>query len=650
MTNLLIFNLLVLPSRATWDYNFHHCLDGASVGSPKPTIVLNAEDVITCRMSLNLPWISFWHNLTIPVSASMVFQKGEGNVGQALQLQLAITSHAHQHAAPLNLSEIKVVFEGGLRPIILHANDVTESTHNPSIQIFNIKLRDSATSTDSSNLLSPTGHMTSMIGQADLTFNPSQTRVFNMTAIPREPGESRIASITLAIEEENFNFLYVITNFDRDMSFWWNEGPWGLYKKRIGKDRDTTACKILPKPPNIQIQLPNIKQHYYTNECVSLTVAVQNNEDDAAEVTMQIRVLGQPDSQLKISWLDDADDTTEFSGVSVETTNHLKSRSVGTLPPAAISEIPLILANTVDALEYDVEISVNYYLVSDPETPISKSISTTLAFVRPFEANYDLVPRIHPDVWPNLFQVDIDSDGDKSDKPDGLQQRWSLSPKIVSFASEPLVIENVSVGLLEVHGGAVCEIGPKKLITPEAAQILPEELRASEFILNVQKTSLEDRRSVTLDLSLDIEWRRSSSPDQDENTTTVTSLAMPRFMIPMGEPRVLASASPSKEHPGLIHLDYTLENPSMHNLTFSLTMDASEHFAFSGSKTRALQLVPLSRHTIRYNVFAFKSGMWIQPHLVVVDTYFNKTLRVLPTEGMRADKKGILVWVDAYDG
>lgn len=592
---------------------------------------------------------SRWPRLTILVSAAMVFQKGEGNVGQALQLQLAITSHAHQHAAPLKLSEVKIVFEGGLRPITLHANDFMEETNNPSSQIYNLKLRDSATSTESSTLLSPTGHMASMIGQADLIFHPSETRVFNMTAIPREPGESRIASITLAIEEENFNFLYVITNHERDMSFWWRDGPRGPYKKRIGKGRDTAACKILPKPPNIQIQLPNIKQHYYTNEHVSLTVAIQNNEDDAAEVAMQIRVLGQSDSPLKVSWSDNAYDTTDFGGVSVETTNHLKSRSVGTLSPAAISEIPVILSNTVDALEYEIEISVNYYLVSDPETPISKLISATLAFVRPFEANYDLVPRIHPDAWPNLFQLDIDSDGEKTDRPDGLQQRWSISPKIVSFASEPLVIETVSVGLLEAHGGVICEIGPERLTTPEAAQILPEEFRASEFILNVQKTSLEDRRSVTLDLSLNIEWRRPSSPDLDQNTTTVTSLAMPRFTIPMGEPRVLASASPSKEHPGLIHLDYTLENPSMHTLTFSLTMDASENFAFSGSKTRALQLAPLSRHRVRYNIFAFKSGIWIQPNLVVVDTYFNKTLRVLSTEGMRADKKGILVWVDAYD-
>lgn len=582
------------------------------------------------------------------MSASLVFQKSEGNVGEPLQLQLAINSHAHQHSAPIKISEVKIVFEGSLRPIKLHAQDIEEEAE-PLSRISSLKLRDSTNSADSSTLLSPTGPMASMIGEADLSVRPAETRVFNMSTIPREPGEARVASITIAIEEEKFNLLHVITNLEQEMSFWWGDGPGGPHKKRIGKGRNTTACKILPKPPNILIRLPNLKKHYYTNERVSLTVAIQNNEDDAAEVAMQVRVLGQSDSALNVSWSDDADETTDVGGASVENTNHLKSRSIGTLAPASTSEIPIILSNTIEALEYDLEISVHYYLVADPETPISKSVTASMAFVRPFEANYDFLPRIHPDSWPNLFQVDQDLTGDKVDKPEGLQQRWSVSPKIVSFASEPLVIENVSLGIVDIQGGAICELGSEALITPEASQIQLEELRASEFILNVQKTSLDDRRSVTLELSLHIEWRRSSSSSEQAEATTVSTLAMPRFLIPMGEPRILASATPSKEVAGLVHLFYTLENPSMHTLTFNLTMDASEHFAFSGAKTRALQLVPLSRHKVQYNLFAFKPGMWIQPQLVVVDTYFNKTLRVLPTEGMRADKKGILVWVDADD-
>ena len=112
---------------------------------------------------------------------------------------------------------------------------------------------------------------------------------------------------------------------------------------------------------------------------------------------------------------------------------------------------------------------------------------------------------------------------------------------------------------------------------------------------------------------------------------------------------MLASSTDSASLKGLVHLDYTLENPSMHFLTFNLTMEASEHFAFSGPKTTVVQLLPISRHTVRYNLLASKRGLWIQPQLTVVDTYFNKTLKVLPTENMRSDKKGLLIWVDAED-
>jgi hypothetical protein len=114
----------------------------------------------------------------------------------------------------------------------------------------------------------------------------------------------------------------------------------------------------------------------------------------------------------------------------------------------------------------------------------------------------------------------------------------------------------------------------------------------------------------------------------------------------MGEPRVLATMTPSKTLLSFFHLDYILENPSMHFLTFTMTMEASDQCAFSGPKTLAVQLVPVSRHTVRYNLLCTGSAKWIQPQLVVVDSYFNKTLRVLPTEGMRGDKKGILVRVD----
>jgi solute carrier family 25 protein 38 len=75
-------------------------------------------------------------------------------------------------------------------------------------------------------------------------------------------------------------------------------------------------------------------------------------------------------------------------------------------------------------------------------------------------------------------------------------------------------------------------------------------------------------------------------------------------------------------------------------------MEPSEDFAFSGPKYKTLQLLPLSRQTVRYNLIPSVWGEWIAPQLIVMDQYFNKRLRVSATEGMRSEKKGgVLVWV-----
>ena len=76
-------------------------------------------------------------------------------------------------------------------------------------------------------------------------------------------------------------------------------------------------------------------------------------------------------------------------------------------------------------------------------------------------------------------------------------------------------------------------------------------------------------------------------------------------------------------------------------------MDTSEEFAFSGPKNVSVQLVPLSRYSHRYTLLPFVKGVWISPHFRVYDTYFQKTLKVNATEGMRSDKKGVSIWVDS---
>lgn len=551
---------------------------------------------------------------------------------------------------------MKVVFEGCLRPIRLQSDRNVDTDTVTPCTITSPLLRDPSTAEDPAALQSPTSGLTALTGLADLTFGPSQTKVYDITCIPREAGESRVASITLTVEEEKFDLTNAITDLTPYESYWWQQTSKGPSRRRVGKGRDTGRCKILPKPPKIRVELLNLRETYYTNEEIFLRVGVDNEEEEAADVSVETRLFGRPESTAKIRWLDE-ENSSEMHGSGESTptegnSHHLK-RPIGVMERSSHQELTIVVTDTNDALDYELEVSALYNLVSDVQTPIIASMRVGLSIIRPFEANYEFLPRLHPQPWPDFFTVDdkLLPNGDEV-KPGGLQQRWCLNSKVVSFAVEPLVVEKMSLVLLGLGGAATCHIGSEEIISPEVAEIRPEELRESNFIMDIRKEILGDRRPTALNLALEIRWRRSATDDgamNDGSTTTTTTLDIPRFVMPAGEPRVVASAKASDTLSGLIHLDYTLENPSMHFLTFNLSMEASENFAFSGPKTMVVQLVPLSRHTVRYNLLASKRGLWIQPQLLVVDTYFNKTLRVLPTEDMRSDKKGILVWVDADD-
>ncbi|KAI5310717.1 hypothetical protein KEM55_002994 [Ascosphaera atra] len=617
--------------------SIHASLEGIEVTMPKPAVVLRSEDSISC------------------LSASLVFAHAEGHVGEPLQLQLKIESRARSDSSPISLSEVKIVFEGSLRPIRLmqdpesSANDASGS----SCQILPITLQEPAN--DDLALLSPSRGLMTLFGTTNLTFAPGQTRAFNLQAVPREAGEVLAASISLIVDEPSFNIDFVVTNQQREGTVWWSEGRQGPYPRRIGKDRNPTIARVLPKPPKVDIKTPNLRETYYTDEHVQLQVDVRNAEEEAVDLVLEVRLLGSSESSVKFHWADDPDseplvDTGPDPSSPETPVTLIRRRTMGLMESGATDSLSLVVTHSFDAADYEAEITAFYHLKSDPETPVFTSIPFTLTFVRPFEANFELLPRLHPDPWPDFFNWE-DSDSEEPEKPRnlGLRQRWCLSVKMVSFALDPLVVEEVTVTQLGPASGCTCDIEREHIIQgPYKNEISPEELRVSEFNLELQRLALDDRRTTSLDLALDIKWHRRDAPSDSASYLTTTALPMPRFIVPLSEPRVLCAATQSQKVPSHVYLDYTLENPSMHYLTFHLTMEASDHFAFSGPKSLALQLVPQSRETVRYSVLANTqgAGRWIQPNLVVIDPYFKKTLNVLPTEGMRVDKNGLLVWVE----
>ncbi|KAL9126475.1 MAG: hypothetical protein Q9217_004474 [Psora testacea] len=598
----------------------------------RPKIKLRAENILSC------------------VSVGFTFNVVQGNVGVPLEFQLVISSHAQPTSEPLTIKRAKIAFEGGLKDIdIEHATGVipksTDKSEHTRLQQVNLgKAATDNHSAATSPISSSSGD--SLSGLADMTLAAGSTIILAFTDVPRNAGEEEVSSITLIIQEEDFDLEFLVTEHEhmqQDYVFVKGSRKW---VSRRASDRRSIAIRILPKPPKLRLEVAGLESEIYTNETITLVINGTNEEEDEADIALDVQLLGPSENVPLISWqsedgncnpLDRASSGTEIGA----------SRLLNALPPFGKQQRRLLLRSPPQPAEYVLEIRARYYLKSDPETPIVKSTTAGLVFRQPFEALSSFSPVIHPDPWPDYFEIghnddEMDSGIGEDQIARGLVQRWLLISRIRSLASAPLIIERVEPRAIQVQDAARSTISAVDANFTKPYTLPPGDLQERHFSVDVQKLDLEDRRSTFFDLQCEVSWRREGS----NGPVTVTPLPVPELAVSFGEPRVLASACNGSSPPGVIHLDYVIENPSVYTLTFSLTMETSEEFAFSGVKSVTVRLVPLSRYSTRYSLLPLVKGSWISPQLRVYDTQFHKTLRVHSTEGMRSDRKGVSVWVD----
>ncbi len=562
----------------------------------------------------------------------------EGNVGEPLLSQMVVTSNARPGSAPITLSSLSYQFHGGLSEVCI--THTVESDPSKESKLITCILEESTS----------TAEKPRWIGSSDLTILPGQSKVYNFAVTFREAGDVEAVSLTFEIDAERFKLVCS----DNDLQStphprWWIQSNAGVKPRKLRRGSGM-AVHILPKPPKMEISLPDVRNQYYTDEPVVLAMEILNLEEEDTEAVLEVRLLGRSKDTLDFTWVDRpaSSPMKEIQPLLDGSTDvDLPGHVVGQIARNAKTTERIMFTAPPDPADYALEVKVLYHVLSDRDTPISKILVADLIFNAPFEASYDLNARIHPDPWPSYFEL---QDAESNVNPEstdafGIAQKWGLRAKVASFADEQLVIKDLAVQVHGIHGGAACDVVKEMEVVD--TEMEPQVLKEWSFSLDVRKNNLEERRATALDTTLNITWQRTSIP----NAPSVTSsLPIPRIQIPSSEPRVLASAAHSSTVDSLIHLDYTLENPTMHFLTFELNMEASEEFGFSGSKLRTLHLLPMSRQTVRYNLLPLVTGAWVTPNLKVMDRYFNKTLKVQATEGLRMDKKGVGVWVPGENG
>ncbi|KAI0839829.1 Gryzun, putative trafficking through golgi-domain-containing protein [Hypoxylon sp. FL0890] len=628
--------------RPGWHYDITKSLDGVAVeGQP----VINFDD----------------EHVTSFLEASFVFKYEEGKAGQTCPAQLSITSNSFPDAAPVVLGVVEVEFEGSLRTI--HLKHQATNSQKPSTSklrvakttLVEVETSDDADSDDASQINSEIAAVI-LEGTDDLTLLPGQTRVFEMDVPLREPGDASASSIQVTVAPKSFILNYTMSIQDTNsVGLWYSQSS---SRKRITRT-NPHKIKVLPRPPKMEVRLVNGFEQYYASEIIRLELEILNEEDADASTKLDVALYGQNAPSYKVQIEDGAE---RLSTAGAEESS-LDGIPVGTIPSSKSIKATITIDPVNGPVVFDLRVKARYHLVSDPATPIIQQETYHLNIVNPFEASYDLFPRLHSE-WPNYFNpedIQDPSEGDEiARRPRGLAQRWALATRYASFAQEDLAILDLDVNILSTQGAVSCKTSKSQTTAGDGAVISPKTIEEAEFELIAQKLDLDDRSPATADLSFIIKWRRLTSAKDVVNTTT---LPLPRFFVTTAEPRVLAgvsyysppaSSSSSDPEPQLLFLDITIENPSSHFLTFGLMMEPSDEFAFSGAKTTTLNVLPVARRSVTYRLLPLVRGAWIRPTLVVRDKYFQKVLKIIPTEGMKSDRDGVLVWVpppeDEADG
>ena len=610
----------------------------------RSSVVIRAEDSIS------------------PLGVDFTVRTAEGNVGEPLQAQLVLTSFS---ANPIPVSEVKIVFEGGVRPIRLLALDTKDPKSGPRVIIYNIDLKPSTRPSDVTGSRDSMANRISLLAHTHLLIEPGYTHVYDLILTPREAGEVKILSISAISDTRDYLIDFVTSELCDDVLVWWTLEHRLPTQRRIGRHREKSLVTILPKPPKLQIELPDLSRQYYTNEYVAINIVLTNQEEEDIEGEIEMRLVSPLHSLVRLSMLS-ADDNKSSEAIEVADGSLALEVQRYKLPRSESKIFEVAISETHEPIHHQLQIQTRYHLISDEDSILTSSQIVQLAIIRPFEANYDFEARSNDDKpWPDFFQADpmlLDTERDKF-RPSGISHLYALTANMVSFVTEEIEVDSAQIVLQQVMGDATCIAGEaRNFSAPQADHsadhelqvtvVQPQESSIINFPIEIQKLAIGDRHPVALDLGLSIAWRRKLSVSR--NNLTRTMLEIPRFILPMAEPRVLAYTKPFEAAIQLATtLIYTVENPSMHFLTFNLTMESCEEFAFSGAKHTNVSLTPVSRTSVEYQIYglgqpeiAQDTDRWVRVNLNVVDAYFGNSLKTQAAgTGVRDDSKrgGVLV-------
>ncbi|KAI1004057.1 hypothetical protein K3495_g4154 [Podosphaera aphanis] len=595
-----------------WPYDLAASLRGLNLKT-KPLIELRSSDL---------------HSF---LNSSFNFDIQKCKVGESFSSQFAVSSSAVLSAASVTISEICICFEGSMKTIILkHQNTPEKSPYNSSlISIIKLKLLETLNN-----------DCVTLTGSSCLTFMPGHTTIFEFHNFLTEPGKVRAISAKFSISLDLFDLNYIQDLRSNNPEYeWWN----GKSRRKKLVRGDSSSITILPKPPKMEMHLGIRHDQYFIDEQIILRLIVTNEEDFDSLVNLEVELLGEHTPRIVVEVDPKSDSSDNMTKTELDQEIELSGTHIGRIAKGKSTAVKIIIPPLKVPAKYELSMKATYHLFSDTKTPLHQTMSTELELVNPFKVECVFSPRVHPDPWPSLFvhqEGNLDTDHEDF-KAQGISQKWCLTAHLTSIATSDVRVTKIEIEIFS-HNDRIHCLHENLIKIPESGlRLTSKVVEELQFDISAQKYTLDDRGTANLDMFLVISWHR----DSPKSMINLTTIPIPRLVTFSSEPRVLAMVSYPSNPPSMIQFDVLIENPSSHFLSFALSMESNENIAFSGMKQSILQLLPLSRKKIRYQILPIVRGEWIGPiQCVIQDRYFQKVLRITPTEGMKCDKEGILIW------
>lgn len=563
------------------------------------------------------------------LSATYNFDTSKSKVDDLCLSQFVVSSNAISSATPIVVSKIEICFEGKMDSIFLRhdESEMTPLSRKGSVSMRRIELEESSSK----------GGLTESTQNTNLLFQPGCVSVFEFSNYLKESGEIKAIAAKFFIKTDLFDLEYVHRFPKKSTSgIWWGEKS--TRKKSIRGS--TSFITILPKPPKLKLQLETMDIEYSINEKLHQQLLILNEEDVDIVLALEARVLG--DQVPKVS--------LEFESLYKSDIENIET-SLKTFPLKGVNIIKMACGGTARVKveippfestgKYELFLEADYRLITKMETSMLKTALIELHVIEPFETTYDFSPRIHPDPWPSLF-THVDPDDNQEIKAQGIPQKWCLTTHCTSRLKSDIIIEDINTEINSINGNIKFLTSKVQDLPKDGLKITSGTLYEAKFNITTQSIDISDRTPTAIDKSLVVLWRRIKA----DSPVIQTKLTIPRLHVSGSEPRVISEVSFDHTNPLIAYFSFMIENPSHHFLSFGLFMESSENFAFSGPKQGILQLLPLSRKRIQFQILPYTRGKWLGPiQCIIRDRYFQKVLRIIPTDGMMIDKEGIMIWI-----